>query len=99
MNEQEKREYERQYKAAKRQGEPFYPNAIIKDALVALFIFLLLVALSAFFRAELQAPADPSDSSYIPHPEWYFLFLYEMLKFFPGDLVILGVIVLPALCS
>ncbi len=97
MNEQEKREYEHQYKASKRQGEPFYPNAIIKDALVALFIFLLLVALSAFFRAELQAPADPSDSSYIPHPEWYFLFLYEMLKFFPGDLVIVGVIVLPAI--
>ncbi len=95
MNEQEKREYDRAYKASKHQGEPFYPNAIIKDALVALFIFLLLVALSAFFRAELQAPADPTDSSYIPHPEWYFLFLYEMLKFFPGDLVILGVIVLP----
>jgi quinol---cytochrome c reductase cytochrome c subunit, bacillus type len=95
MNEQEKRDYDRTYKAAKRQGEPFYPNAIIKDALVALFIFLILVALSAFFRAELQAPADPSDSSYIPHPEWYFLFLYEMLKFFPGDLVIFGVIVLP----
>ena len=41
MNEQEKREYNRVYKAAKQQGEPFYPNAIIKDALVALFIFLL----------------------------------------------------------
>lgn len=96
MNEQEKREYERQYRAAKQQGELFYPNAIIKDALVALFIFLILVALSAFVGAELQAPADPSDSSYIPRPEWYFLFLYEMLKFFPGDLVILGVIVFPA---
>lgn len=97
MNEQQKREYERQYKAAKQQGEPFYPNAIIKDILVALFIFLILVALSAFIGAELQAPADPSDSSYIPRPEWYFLFLYEMLKFFPGDLVIVGVIVLPTL--
>ncbi len=96
MNDEEKREYQRIYKAAKQQGEPFYPNAIIKDVLVALALFLILVALSAFFRAELQAPADPSDSSYIPHPEWYFLFLYEILKFLPGDLVILGVIVLPA---
>ncbi len=97
MNDQEKREQDRIYKAAKQQGEPFYPNAIIKDALVALLIFLVLVALSAFFRAELQAPADPSDSSYIPHPEWYFLFLYEMLKFFPGNLVIIGVIILPGI--
>jgi mono/diheme cytochrome c family protein len=96
MNEQEKRDYKRIYEAAKQQGEPFYPNAIIKDALVALVVFLILVTLSAFFGAELQAPADPSDASYIPHPEWYFLFLYEMLKFFPGDLVIFGVIVLPA---
>lgn len=97
MNEQQKSDYERQYKAAKQQGEPFYPNAIVRDALVALGIFLILVALSAFVGAELQAPADPSDSSYIPRPEWYFLFLYEMLKFFPGDLVIVGVIILPAL--
>ncbi len=97
MNEQEKNEYNRVYKAAKQQGELFYPNAIIKDAVVALFIFLALVALSAFFKAELQAPANPSDSTYIPHPEWYFLFLYEMLKFFPGDLVIFGVIILPAI--
>jgi quinol---cytochrome c reductase cytochrome c subunit, bacillus type len=97
MNEQDQREYDRNYKAAKQQGELFYPNAIIKDALVALTIFLILVALSAFFGAELQAPANPSDASYIPHPEWYFLFLYEMLKFFPGDLVIFGVIVLPAI--
>jgi menaquinol-cytochrome c reductase cytochrome b/c subunit len=97
MNEQEKREYARLYQAAKQQGELFYPNALIKDALVGLLIFLLLIGLSAFVGAELQAPADPSDSSYIPRPEWYFLFLYEMLKFFPGDLVIVGVIVLPTL--
>lgn len=95
MNQQEKREQDRIYKAAKQQGELFYPNAIIKDAVVALLIFLVLIALSAFFRAELQAPADPTDSSYIPHPEWYFLFLYELLKFFPGNLVIVGVIILP----
>ena len=96
MKDQDKREYEKIYKAAKAQGEPFYPNAIIKDVLVSLGIFLILVLLSAFFRAELQAPADPADASYIPHPEWYFLFLYEMLKYFPGNLVILGVIVFPA---
>lgn len=95
MNERDKLEYNRKYKAAKQQGEPFFPNAIIKDVLVSLVIFLILVALAAFVGAELQAPADPSDSSYIPRPEWYFLFLYEMLKFFPGDLVIVGVIVLP----
>lgn len=96
MNEQDKQEQARLYEAAKRRGEPFYPNAVIRDALVALVVFLILVGLSAFFKAELQAPANPSDSSYVPRPEWYFLFLYEILKFLPGSLVIIGVIVLPA---
>lgn len=96
MNEQEKREQDRLYQAAKRQGEPFYPNVILKDVLVSLVVFLILVGLSAFVGAELQAPANPADSSYIPRPEWYFLFLYEILRFFPGDLIVIGVIVLPA---
>ncbi len=96
MNEEEKREQDRIYEEAKQRGELFYPNAIIKDAVVALVIFLILVGLSAFFKAELQPPANPADASYIPRPEWYFLFLYEILKFFPGDLIVIGVIVLPA---
>ncbi len=96
MNEQEKREEDRIYAAAKKRGELFYPYAIVKDALVALVVFLILVGLSSFFKAELQPPANPADSSYIPRPEWYFLFLYEILKFFPGDLIVIGVIVLPA---
>jgi len=95
MNEQEKREADHIYESEKQNGEPFYPNAVVKDALVTLLVFLILVGLSAFFRAELQPPANPADSSYIPRPEWYFLFLYEILKFFPGDLVVVGVIVLP----
>jgi mono/diheme cytochrome c family protein len=96
MNEQEKREQQREYEAAKQQGEPFYPNAFARDALVALLILLVLIGLSAFFPAELQPPANPADASYIPRPEWYFLFLYELLKFLPGILAVVGIIVLPA---
>lgn len=96
MNEQEKREQDRLYEEAKQRGEWFYPNAVVKDAVVALVIFLILVGLSAFFKAELQAPANPADASYVPRPEWYFLFLYEILKFFPGNLIVVGVIILPS---
>jgi cytochrome c2 len=41
--------------------------------------------------------ADPTDSEYIPRPEWYFLFLFQLLKVFPGRLELLGTLVLPSL--
>jgi cbb3-type cytochrome oxidase cytochrome c subunit len=41
--------------------------------------------------------ADPTDTRYIPRPEWYFLFLFETLKLFQGPLEVLGAVVLPNL--
>src|SRR3989304_7552691 len=97
MNEQEKQAYLQGYKKAKEKGVPFFPDAIIKDALVALVIFLILVALTYFLGAPLEEQADPADTSYTPRPEWYFLFLFQLLKYFPGNLEVVGVFVLPTL--
>jgi mono/diheme cytochrome c family protein len=44
-----------------------------------------------------EPKADPNDTAYIPRPEWYFLFLFQMLKYFPGKLEWLGTAVIPAL--
>jgi len=44
-----------------------------------------------------EPPADPSDSAYIPRPEWYFLFLFEMLKYFPGQLEWVGTVIIPTI--
>jgi mono/diheme cytochrome c family protein len=44
-----------------------------------------------------EPKADPSDSTYIPRPEWYFLFLFEFLKFIPGQVEWLGTFVVPLL--
>src|SRR5207248_8823776 len=41
--------------------------------------------------------ADPTDTSYIPRPEWYFLFLFQILKVFQGPLEVVGTVVLPTL--
>ncbi len=95
MNETQKQEYFEGYKRAKEKGEPFFPDAIFKDAIVSLLIFLILVALAYFVGAPLEARADPADTSYTPRPEWYFLFLFQLLKYFPGELEVLGVVVLP----
>jgi quinol-cytochrome oxidoreductase complex cytochrome b subunit len=95
MNEQEKQEYLERYKVAKEKGVPFFPDILFKDAVVVLFIFLILAALAYFLGAPLEARADPADTNYTPRPEWYFLFLFQLLKYFPGSLEFLGVVVLP----
>ena len=46
-------------------------------------------------KVPLERLADPTDTAYIPRPEWYFLFLFQMLKFFKGPMEIVGSMVLP----
>jgi mono/diheme cytochrome c family protein len=97
MDEQQKQEYLEGYKKAKEKGVPFFPDAIFKDAVVSLVIFLILVALAYFIGAPLEERANPADANYTPRPEWYFLFLFQLLKYFPGNLEVIGVFVLPSL--
>ncbi len=95
MDEQEKQEYLEEYQEAKKKGVPFFPDIIFKDAVIALIIFLILVALAYFLGAPLEERANPADTNYNPQPEWYFLFLFQLLKYFPGSLEVLGVVVIP----
>lgn len=97
MNEQDKREYMEAYHQAKEKGPSFFPDVVVKDAVIALLIFLVLVALAFFLGAPLEARANPADTSYTPRPEWYFLFLFQLLKYFPGKLEVIGVIVIPTI--
>jgi mono/diheme cytochrome c family protein len=97
MKDEDKRRYLESYHKAKEGGEEFFPFAVFRDALVALLLFLLLIALAYFLGAPLEARADPNDAGYTPRPEWYFLFLFQLLKYFPGRLEIIGVFLLPTL--
>ena len=95
MNEQEKQEYLDQYQDAKEKGVPFFPDILFKDAVISLVVFLFLVGLAFFLGAPLESQADPGDTNYSPRPEWYFLFLFQLLKYFPGNLEVIGVFVIP----
>jgi mono/diheme cytochrome c family protein len=97
MDERQKQTILERYKEAKEKGVYFFPDLLAKDAFVALLIFMGLFALAYFIGAPLEPRADPGDSNYTPRPEWYFLFLFQMLKYFPGNLEVVGVVVLPAL--
>ena len=74
----------------------FFPEQVFKDT-VAIFLWCVGVALMvALVRVPLGHVADPTDTSYTPRPEWYFLFLFQVLKIFQGPaLEFIGAIVLP----
>ena len=96
MNEEDKKKYHDKYLQAKQKGVKFFPDIIYKDLLVSFAIFLLLVGLATFVGVASEPKADPSDSTYVPRPEWYFLFLFEFLKYIPGSLEWVGAAVIPA---
>jgi menaquinol-cytochrome c reductase cytochrome b/c subunit len=86
MNEDEKQHYLQQYKEKKQNGELFWPHSIAKDAVVSLAIFIVLLCLVVLVGVPNEPPANPSDTSYVPRPEWYFLWAFQLLKYFPGKL-------------
>jgi len=74
---------------------PFWPDQVFKDVIVATLILLVLLVLSVYAIPPFTGPADPTDSSFIPKPEWNFLFFYQALKYFKGSLEPLGTLALP----
>ncbi len=78
----------------KAREEPFWPRQAWKDGLLAL-VFLLSLGVWCYYRpAPLEAQADPSQP-YEARPEWYFMFLFQSLKYFHGPYEIVGTFVLP----
>jgi len=86
MNEEFKKRYKDKYYSLKQKGVKFFPDIIYKDLVVSFGLFILLILLATFIGVKNEPKADPSDTSYIPRPEWYFLFLFQFLKYFPGNL-------------
>lgn len=77
-------EYYKLYARFKEKGRPFY-ESMAKDTVVSFALLLLLVFLAWKFGAPLEGEADPTSVTYVPRPEWYFFFLFELLWWFPGD--------------
>ena len=75
--------------------QPFFPYQAARDAVAGLAVVLLLFALASGSPAPLERIADPADTAYVPRPEWYFLPLFQLLKFFRGPLEPFGTAVLP----
>jgi len=80
MNQREKEEYLREYAILKSQGKPFFPYAVAKDGAMACVVMVVIIAMSLVLGAELGPKANPTSTTYVPRPEWYFFFLFEVLR-------------------
>ncbi|HEU4656798.1 MAG TPA: c-type cytochrome [Capillimicrobium sp.] len=99
MNRQQKEEYLREYAILKAQGKPFFPYAVAKDAIMAVIVMAVIITMSIVLGAELGPKADPTTTTYVPRPEWYFFFLFELLRIIkPAELVPLATIGIPTIC-
>ena len=98
MNQREKEAYLRQYSVQKAEGKPFFPYAVAKDAAMACVVMAVIITMSLVLGAELGSKANPTTTTYVPRPEWYFFFLFEVLRVVkPPSLVPLATIGVPTL--
>jgi quinol-cytochrome oxidoreductase complex cytochrome b subunit len=99
VNQREKELYLREYSLLKAQGKPFFPYAVAKDSAMACMVMLTIIVMAIVFGAELGPKADPTTTTYVPRPEWYFFFLFELLRVIkPAVLVPLATIGIPTIC-
>jgi menaquinol-cytochrome c reductase cytochrome b/c subunit len=80
MNRAEKEQYLQDYEALKKKGKPFFPYAVLKDSAMAFIVVSVIAVTSIALGAELGPKVDPTTTTYVPRPEWYFFFLFELLR-------------------
>jgi quinol---cytochrome c reductase cytochrome c subunit, bacillus type len=99
VNAREREQYLRQYSILKGQGKPFFPYAVLKDSVMAAITLGVIIFMAILFGAELGPKADPTTTTYTPRPEWYFFFLFELLRVVkPPELVFLATVGIPTVC-
>jgi quinol---cytochrome c reductase cytochrome c subunit, bacillus type len=99
VNAREKEQYLREYELLKKQGKPFFPYAVFKDSAMAVIVLAVIITMAIVLGAELGPKADPTSTTYVPRPEWYFFFLFELLRVVkPPELVFLATIGIPTIC-
>ena len=99
MKPADKQAYLEEYELLKKKGKPFFPYAILKDSAMALIVVVVIAFLSIMLGAEQGPKVDPTTTTYVPRPEWYFFFLFELLRVLkPPELVPLATIGIPTIC-
>src|ERR1700740_3178868 len=99
-------------KDVKERGKPFYPYAMFHDTVMSLVVVCVIVGLAVVWRYTTpgnhhttvrgwlgklyDAPADPGTINFVPRPDWYFYFLFYLLRIFKWPpTVVIGTVGLP----
>jgi ubiquinol-cytochrome c reductase cytochrome b subunit len=74
----------------------FFPQLVNRWLIMFLTVTVVLGLISWYWPAPLGDPADPTDSSFVPRPEWWVLHLNQLATIFKGPLMVIGTIIIPA---
>jgi mono/diheme cytochrome c family protein len=80
MRPADKQAYLEEYELLKKKGKPFFPYAILKDSAMAVIVVGVIIVMAIVLGAEQGPKVDPTTTTYVPRPEWYFFFLFELLR-------------------
>jgi menaquinol-cytochrome c reductase cytochrome b/c subunit len=98
LNNRDKEQYLQEYEVLKKKGKPFFPYAVLKDSTMALVVVVVVVVLALIMGADQGPKADPTTTSYVPRPDWYFYFLFELLRVIkPPYLVPVATVIIPTI--
>jgi ubiquinol-cytochrome c reductase cytochrome b subunit len=80
-------------------AEMFYPKQVLTDMAFVLLVMGVLGMLAHFLPVTLGPEANPTDSQYLPRPEWYFLPMFQWLKYWEGSRTVIGIVMIPAILA
>jgi len=98
MDNRDKEKYLQEYEVLKKKGKPFFPYAVLKDSAMTLVVVAVIIAMALILGADQGPKADPTTTSYVPRPDWYFFFLFEVLRVIkPPALVPVATVIIPTI--
>ena len=84
---------------APQRTQPFYPRQVLMDLALTALLIIALGFLAFFAPVTLGPAANPADTQYVPRPEWYYLSIFQWLKYWHGSASIIGILVIPMLLA
>ena len=85
MNRKHREAYKRDYAQAKKEGKPFFPYAVYKDLIIATMAIGFVIVLAVWQPIPVGEEVNPATTDFVPRPEWYFFFLFELLRIFKNQ--------------
>lgn len=99
MNRREKEQYLREYAVLKSKGKPFFPYVIAKDGGMMILVISVILVMSYLLGGTIASKADPTSTTVVPRPEWYYYFVFELLRVVkPAALTPLATVGIPTVC-